>query len=730
MGTWDMVHKLRGGGVSGGWRDVVASPRVSPPFPVRSRHTPAHPPFAMPKRPMTFDSEDRQRKERSDKGQKKGGADNKNAAGATVFPDPVDSDGFTFERATKVQCVMGQAYAVRPRSPESKYFLPLVAEAVTKAVNVKGAPAIHPLLSATFEALGMATRWEDVLEIRNMQYGQLKPFKSKQDLPDATDTYVAYLEDKKQLVRAPVSEGGGVYEVTSPKMWQWKAKLAINLDMGDLTVPRDDEDLEEMLRPYCLGLHLGKRTVEHVYCEGQGPHDVCISLTVGEVNCSTGNVIPWHTVMLQDESLMRELFWQTNNTGKHWPVWGEEDAGVDDLFGDGVEHAGGASHKWALQDVCGQMAYLPSDSQKKEWIAVCNFVLLRVEGVYMFVEDDASDPYTKVVCRILLSGDGPGVYLSSDEVNRCPGTDGASYIDVEVLLQENKLRTTADIKGAFKFYYAGLKPTTLTPDMLSCWLADNSHDVPVTRCIVRFGRQPNDVWVMANCAFREDRIVSVPFANFAVIHPFFGKNPILPLPKKDYPRIIIIPQCHIRYFIGLRLWKELIPAFFRNNRIPAMAVICGTIMHMYSSKIWKGQTGVGHGCPFIWAYSPEPNSGERHELIPCHDCCSDTKNCSNACLLPFLIREDKLANHESNSGAHECHDHTYVPTVRKKRGSACGECDTRPRLSLSVVGRLHQVHHVRPLPLTGGHVRRRGRLCRAGERQRLTGHDADRARSL
>lgn len=40
----------------------------------------------------------------------------------------------------------------------------------------------------------------------------------------------------------------------------------------------------------------------------------------------------------------------------------------------------------------------------------------------------------------------------------------------------------------------------------------------------------------------------------------------------------------------------------------AKAVLAVAVMHLHADKIWKGQAGFGHGCPFAWVYSPEHNT--------------------------------------------------------------------------------------------------------------------------
>ena len=90
--------------------------------------------------------------------------------------------------------------------------------------------------------------------------------------------------------------------------------------------------------------------------------------------------------------------------------------------------------------------------------------------------------------------------------------------------------------------------------------------------------------------------------------PQYFKDSILPVPKEDYPSNIIIPMCHVRYTIYVNFWQNLMPQFFCNNTMVAKATFAHFVMGLYSTKIWGGQCGFGHGMPFAWVYSTEPNT--------------------------------------------------------------------------------------------------------------------------
>ena len=93
---------------------------------------------------------------------------------------------------------------------------------------------------------------------------------------------------------------------------------------------------------------------------------------------------------------------------------------------------------------------------------------------------------------------------------------------------------------------------------------------------------------------------------------------IMPLPRSDYPKHILIPFDHVRYSIGVNAWQYIMPRVFLNNEMPAKAVLAMAVAGMQASKIWAGQTGFGHGCPVTWIYSHEPHSGKTESSLLAH----------------------------------------------------------------------------------------------------------------
>ena len=68
--------------------------------------------------------------------------------------------------------------------------------------------------------------------------------------------------------------------------------------------------------------------------------------------------------------------------------------------------------------------------------------------------------------------------------------------------------------------------TCLTPEMLKCLLVEHTLPSP-TRVIVRFGRQPDGLYVSGNMAFKDGEMMSLEDAGVAIVPKFFEEQ-ILP----------------------------------------------------------------------------------------------------------------------------------------------------------------------------------------------------------
>jgi hypothetical protein len=128
------------------------------------------------------------------------------------------------------------------------------------------------------------------------------------------------------------------------------------------------------------------------------------------------------------------------------------------------------------------------------------------------------------------------------------------------------------------------------------------------------GRQLKDHFVTGNLCFKNDILLTPREAHYGIVPALF-KDSFLPVNRSEFPRNIIIPQCHVRYVIGVNFWTHLMPKFFNHNVMPAKASFAHFVMGMYATKIWDGQCGIGSGCPWAWCYSSEPSTGKTQSML-------------------------------------------------------------------------------------------------------------------
>ena len=529
-----------------------------------------------------------------------------------VAGEPVATAGFTWERATKIQCVHGDKMTLPEHCAERTYFTKHAAHALRSAAACLPVPALllQRMCDAVPKTLDAATL-ETVLHVESIEYGQLCVVKDPdltQREPPANDVsyvpaehfenYTGQNHGKSNYrVQAPVSEGGAHYEVLNQRAFHWRVKITCTVHLGaSFTEDKSGLDVEAGSIKYAVLLHLAKRGRGHLYCDEHKENDQVCLLSFGHLNESTNGFVVWdNPVAIGEKDLREKLFYQFNRSGAHWPAW--EEHAEDDPLEDRVQVRTGPRQRFILVAQDGQMAYqcVEKGSTEPEWVSLCNFELLRLNALYQFVEDDCGDPFMSIICRLHLDPAGEGIVtvLAEDEV-RDPDLNGKRFLDVEVLVQHGNLRSNADVKKLFSKYHVNLNTTVLTPDMLSCWICE--QPLPgVTSCIVRFGRQKGEYFASGNLAWNGEVLLTLEKAKIAIVPQYF-KDSILPVPKQDYPRHVIIPQCHVRFVIFVNFWTNLVPHFFLNNTLVAKAVFAQFVMGLYSTKIWGGQTGFGVSC--------------------------------------------------------------------------------------------------------------------------------------
>lgn len=563
-----------------------------------------------------------------------------------VHPDATPGNAFIPERYAKGQCIEFERYTVTEGSEMYDYFHPRLVEAICKASALPSQVPSHNLLHELAERIALDS---SRLKILFVEYGQLEQVKNPdlslrpppQNNPnfmpdnefitfDASKPRQKYSQRDRenerfgsnplviQMVQAPRFLGGKYYIPTQYRSRQYKVTFTLKVDNPDDSASRVMND--------ALKIRLGVRKAGELYLLGQKIQDHVIEIQVGNFNTLnyefTAFTIPkakLNRVLLDDKELAWSLFYQSNTSGQSWPMWSVqipsemEPHEVARSLEEGMTE-NLSSHKFKLFERDDSMAYYQPGKKNDEgkWVHVTNFVLKEFAGILQFTENIGSEPFLKVICRYVVNRQYDRViYLAADDRFRVPSLDGVGALDVEVMLQPGKMRCSSDVSAIFSSFCGMLQATTLTPDMLRCWLSDQVRPM-ITECIVRFGRQKNGMFVSGNIVFHNEQIWSHEKAMICVVPTHFTGQAV-PLSTENFPRNIVCPFCHVRYCIGL-LFMDMLGKIFCNNKLPALAVFAGGVMHLYAHNFWRGESGFGKGVPYIWAYSHAPGTGKTEIL--------------------------------------------------------------------------------------------------------------------
>ena len=586
------------------------------------------------------------------KGQVRGQQDNR--GNYSVAPEPVSDLSFCWDRVNACQNIAWEKYTCPEVCSERKYFTKVASDVLLEIQSSAAQlPPFPEMLQILISAISLhsfgTTVTEDelhsVLNLKHIRYSQLEPrqnppISSREPPRDSIDyvpdsVFESYevkeekqIKDKKTggyktvteiktFVQAPRTEGGMHYELTNVRKWPWTLRFlfALKLDF--------DKDMcgdpGEGMIDYALELQLAYRGKEHVYEDGQGFREQCVKVSLGEINIGTGDFVAWSfmygikqidCIMLGGKELVDRLFYQHN-----WPLAeGQVDPASDHFDAP-------RTLKWRysfeIVDDCASVWQPGKHSREDgEWCAIANFYIVQNLNVYQFI-DGSHRPYHKILCRHLLDSSASGTYyLSTDDSNRSPTTTGFKYLDVEVLIECSEIRSQSDVRALFKDYHPLLDSSQMTPDMLACYMVTLGYP-HCDAVITKFGRQINGYFVAGNCVYGDGQIRTLADMNVAIIPKYF-ENSLMPLPRSDYPKHIIIPFPHVRYAIGVNVWQYLMPRVFLNNEIQAKAVLAMSVIGMHASKIWAGQTGFGHGAPVTWVWSHEPNTGKTEASLLAH----------------------------------------------------------------------------------------------------------------
>lgn len=414
-------------------------------------------------------------------------------------------------------------------------------------------------------------------------------------------------------------QGGQHYKVTHTNDRKYSLRLLFEVKLADPPVAFGAE-----MR--CgIEVTLGDRLKSHEY---NAPYkkDMCLKVKVGEL---VGDLVLSHRFKFKhgdrehdhyefiDAAMVNKM---CNEGLKHWPLDVDAD-GLAFVTHDVDTTRSKYTFENGLEDsICVLHQSRKKDVEETDWIRLTNFFIKSVLAVYEFKEGK-SEPYFKVLCRHRLrlqNATGPGegtIYLSAEAEYKRVTLMGHKYLDVEVIFRRGDFKKPSDLIELFQRHSVYLDTGCLTIDHLNALVL--TLEMPTeTKIINRFGRQPEGHFTQGNCCFKD----GVMYAHDDLGERFVRKHfedQLCPLTQDCYPKHIWLPYAHVRYFIALSVWHSM-EDFFINNLIPARATLAMHIMGMHASKIWAGQTGVGHGMPIGYVYSEEPNTGKTEACMLGH----------------------------------------------------------------------------------------------------------------
>ena len=412
-------------------------------------------------------------------------------------------------------------------------------------------------------------------------------------------------------VQAPRALGGWYAELAGPRSLKFQMELWF-----EVVQPA----------PYTLVLSAGQRGKSGVYCAGQHEREPVIKFRVGEIDEDTGRFrvqtfmnqqlgLPVEYIAFACNGLRDSLFDQSQ-----WPMREEEapeeEEEGEDAARDEMMMGGGARGRYIFEVVDHQLCVHEERNRNREEgevnVTVCNFWIPRAIETQQFIDDSHEKPLYKILARQRLAhgpDDGDVYYLSEEDTLRKPCLKQYSYLDVEVTLNICDMKTPDNVYTTFAKAHSDLRCSSFTPEMLRCYMLTLDR-CPTTGVITRWGKQVEGTWVFANIAHKNGELLDLKDAGFGYSVSYFNNNPVLPMNRANFPRLVIIPFPHVRYQIGVNMWHNLMPAIFINNELPAKATFAATVLGLHADRLWKGESGLFKGMPVTWLYSKHHGTGK------------------------------------------------------------------------------------------------------------------------
>ena len=227
--------------------------------------------------------------------------------------------------------------------------------------------------------------------------------------------------------------------------------------------------------------------------------------------------------------------------------------------------------------------------------------------MYTF-DDPEMQPLYEIVCTKHYADKGEAMVIGPNDLKRNPRLINCSTLTVHALINVAVCNTKRDVLEQFQRQCDYLLTDGMTAEMLINYISEQADPVSL-HMIDKWGLQDDGWWVLGNCAFKDGEVAAIADSGHSVYHRYFTHNVYVSMSVSNFPKILICPIPHVRYFIGCLMWNRLMRPYFANNEQPAKAVICTATLGMHAHTFWS-MVGSLHGAPTLWAVSREPGSGK------------------------------------------------------------------------------------------------------------------------
>ncbi len=529
---------------------------------------------------------------------------------ADVNGDPVSRSAFTVELAIANQCLDNEPLPVE--DPALRTLITnRVADELRKMKMLTNHDGVDVLssksgnLNAVIDAIAGTDALDDVFILRTVNFGQLHKKSCAPDLSmrehhknDKTyvpaeqfETYQVPESNNnenyhyKLYCQAPAALGGWHAEVVTERFQKFRLAFEFEVKVGNEFIG--------------VKVTCNQRPKDHVYNAETKCKEQCVKVQIGSFDVDDKFV----AASPDADAIYTKIDWKSD-----FFVPSKWKSAESEYEGGGEEHE--------LDESKSRFTFVNEDfkiclvSENDDTIfktPLANFAIDGVPHIYTF-DDPEMQPLYEIICTKYYSDAGEPITIGPNDLKRNPRVTHCSTLTVHALINLTVCHTKRDVLEQFQRQCDYLLTDGMTAEMLINFISQQADPKPL-HMIDKWGLQDDGWWVLGNCAFKDAELVAINESGHSVYHRYFTHNAYVSMSVSNFPKILICPIPHLRYFIGCLMWNRLMRPYFANNEQPAKAVFCTALLGMHAHDFWN-MVGSLHGAPTLWAVSREPGSGK------------------------------------------------------------------------------------------------------------------------